>query len=104
MSTRSKNNVYHAHLFIEVTVPCQKSSKVMCMCVRGINVASFSVIFLLDLETIKLFYSAMSILLYFSFILCLSDIFLLFYVYQIIFISLYLCLIHLPCTCILFLQ
>ena len=38
-----------------MTVPCQKSAKVMYMCVRGINFASFSVIFLLDLETIKLF-------------------------------------------------
>jgi hypothetical protein len=55
MSTRSKHNVHHAHLFIEVSVPCQKSAEVLHMCVRGVNLAPVSVIFLLDLETIKPF-------------------------------------------------
>jgi len=97
MSTRSKNNVHHAHLFIEVSVPCQKSSKVMYMCVRGINFASFSVIFLLDLETIKLFlFCYVNIIIFFfnilthiymydilsKFFLCLSDNF-----YKFIFVS-----------------
>ena len=55
MSIRSKNNVHHAHLFIEVSVPCLKSAKVMYMCVRGSNVAPVSMIFLFDLETIAQF-------------------------------------------------